>query len=121
MSRLILIIAIFLLSFTLVNGVAGPGPIVPFTPGAHIDMTGSNTSVRFDIASDLYGYGAFSPYLLSSSRKFDGAFYGSGIGWVMFSTGTYQVSLNCGAQSLSTLTANCTLSGTGWSELIGDI
>ncbi len=39
----------------------------------------------------------------------------------MFSTGTYQVSLDCGAQSLSTLTVDCTLSGTGWSELMGDV
>ena len=31
------------------------------------------------------------------------------------------VSLDCGAQSLANLTAPCVLSGTGWSENIGDI
>jgi hypothetical protein len=84
-------------------------------------MTGSTTSVRFDIASELYSSDAYSPYLDTNSRDFDGTFYGSGIGWVMFSTGTYQISLDCGAQSLSTLSTDCTLSGTGWSELVGDV
>lgn len=124
MFKIIFLILILVLNYTIVSAAVGPGrglgPVsaAQFIPGNYIDMTGSNASVRFDIASELYSSDAFSPYLISGSRDFDGAFYGSGIGWVMFSTGVYQVSLDCGAQSLSTLTANCTLSGTGWSELI---
>lgn len=36
-------------------------------------------------------------------------------------TGSYNVKLDCGTQSLTGITANCTLSGTAWSETIGDI
>ncbi len=85
MFRTILFILILVLTHTTVDAAIGPGrglgPVsaAQFVPGNYIDMTGSNTSVRFDIASELYGYDAYSPYLMSSSRDFVGTFYGSGI------------------------------------------
>lgn len=115
MLRLSIIISILLASFILSYEESAASTYVP---GATIAMTGSNSSVRFDIASDLYNSGAIetAPALSTGTKKFTGAFYGTGIGWIEFSTGTYQVSLNCGAQYLTGLTTNCTLTGTGWSE-----
>lgn len=115
MFRLSIIISTLLASFILCYEESAAST---YTPGATITMTGSNSSVRFDIASDLYDNGADAspPALTTATKTFTGAFYGSGIGWIEFSTGTYQVSLDCGAQYLSGLTLDCVLSGTGWSE-----
>lgn len=113
MFRLSIIISALLASFILCYEESAAST---YTPGATIAMTGSNNSVRFDVASDLFGYDAISPTLITATKTFTGAFYGSGIGWIEFSTGTYQVSLDCGAQYLTGLTLDCVLSGTGWSE-----
>lgn len=51
MFRLSIIISVFLASFILSYE---EGATSSFIPGANIAMTGSNNSVRFDIASDLY-------------------------------------------------------------------
>ncbi len=118
MFRLFLFISILFGSLIIPTGVSAS---VTYTPGAIIAMTGSNSDVRFDVATALIGYDATIPVLETATRTFSGAFYGSGIGWINFSTGSYQVSLNCGAQYLSGLTSNCTLTGTGWSENVGDI
>ena len=120
MFRLSIFISVLLTSFFLFYSESIASNYIPW---ATIAMTGSNSSVRFDIASDLYNNGASAtaPALTTANAKFTGAFYGSGIGWIEFSTGTYQVSLNCGAQPLDNLSSNCTLSGTGWSENVWDI
>lgn len=39
---------------------------------------------------------------------------------MLFDTGSYRVDFNC-SQSLSSLTTPCTLSGTAWGEMIGDV
>lgn len=118
MLRLFLFISILLGSLIITVDVSAS---VTYTPGAIIAMTGSNSEVRFDVAAPLMGYDATVPALVTGTRTFTGAFYGSGIGWINFSTGSYQVLLNCGVQSLGSLTSNCTLTGTGWSENVGDI
>ncbi|MBX9809184.1 hypothetical protein K2X92_02220 [Candidatus Gracilibacteria bacterium] len=94
-----------------------------YTPGANIAMTGSNSMVRFDVRADLFGFDSIPATLDTTqvSPTFTGAFYGTGIGWIVFGTGADKVILDCGIQSISTLTTNCQLSGTGWSENIGDI
>ncbi len=116
MFRLSIIISILIFSFTLTRGVSAS-----YTPGASIVMTWSNTEVRFDVAADLFTFDATVPTLQTASRFFTGAFYGSGIGWIEFSTGTYQVWLNCGAQPINTLMSNCSLTNTGWSENIWEV
>jgi len=76
-------------------------------------MTGSTASgTRFDVASTLFGFDASVPALETSTRFFTGAFYTQNLGWIVFATGGYQVSLDCGAQPLNNLTANCVLTGT---------
>lgn len=40
---------------------------------------------------------------------------------MLFDTGSYSVGLDCGLQLLSSLTTPCTLSGTAWGEMIGDV
>lgn len=123
MLRILLLISLFLSSLTLVESTSAT--VVTYTPGAMIAMTGTstwvagtNTSVRFDIASILMSESSTesAPALITASKTFTGTFYGSGIGWIVFASGSNQVSLDCGTQSLSDLKANCTLTGTGWSE-----
>jgi hypothetical protein len=111
MFRTLVLISIFLFSLTLVESTSAT---VTYTPGASIAMTGSNTSVRFDVASALSASGIIDmdPALIRDTLAFTGTFYGSGIGWIIFASGSNQVSLNCGGQSLSNLLANCTLTGT---------
>ena len=119
MLRLFLLISILFASLISTTDVSAA---VTYTPGALIAMTGSNSDVRFDVAPVLGVYDAIPTLVTNTPTKtFTGAFYGSGIGWIMFSTGTYQVALDCGAQPLSTLSSDCTLTGTGWSENVGDI
>lgn len=129
MLRFILFIALLLSSLTLVESTSAT---VIYTPGAMIAMTGSNTDVRFDVASAVYDYKIANPTADVASRPaldtsnvsnltFTGTFYGSGIGWIVFASGSNQVSLDCGIQSIANLTANCTLTGLGWSENVGDI
>jgi hypothetical protein len=120
MFRILLFISIFLYALTLVENTSAS---VIYTPGASLAMTGTNTSVRFDVASALSTSSItdMDPALLTSSKTFTGTFYAKNIGWIVFASGSNQVSLNCGGQFLSNLTANCTLTGTGWSENVGDI
>lgn len=96
---------------------------VVYTPGEYIVMTGSNNDVRFDVKAALVGFWVGAPTLDTVTLGFTGAFYGSGIGWIMFSTGIYQVELDCWAQTINpyNLTTNCSLTGTGWNENIGEI
>lgn len=107
---LLLTISLLLSSLTLVSGVSA---VVVYTPGASIAMTGTNTSVRFDVASVLIANSSTetAPALDRDTLAFTGAFYGSGIGWIVFASGASQVSLDCGAQSLGNLSALCSLTG----------
>lgn len=99
-----------------------------YIPAETIVMTGATSSARFDVAEVLVStYGAtgteLQPRFHTGSMSFTGIFYLSwSIGWVAFHSGSeYQVSLHCGTQSLSDLSAPCNLIGTGWSELVGDV
>lgn len=112
-----ILISAFIFLLTLSSEVSASS----YSPGAVIAMTGSNTDVRFDVAADLFGFDAIPAALISSTMNFTGAFYATGIGWIEFSTGWYQVWLDCGAQSNTSLSSNCTLTSTGWSENIGEI
>jgi hypothetical protein len=85
MLRLSIIISILAYLLLFINGVYASS----FTPGAAIAMTGSNSEVRFDV--DLFGFDAVAPALISGTQRFTGAFYTTGIGWIEFSTGGYQV------------------------------
>jgi hypothetical protein len=120
MLRILLFISLLLSSLTLVESTSAS---VTYTPGATIAMTGSNSDVRFDVASALISNSSTesAPALDTTSLKFTGTFYGSGIGWIVFATGSNQVSLDCGIQPLSALSSNCSLIGIGWSENVGDI
>ncbi len=92
-----------------------------FIPGANISLTGANNGVFFDVADDLFGYPTTPPHLSTTGRSFSGSFYLTGAGWIEFDTGSYRVDFDCGAQSLANITIPCTLSGTAWSETIGDV
>ncbi len=117
MLRLLIFILVFIAILTPSNEVVASS----YSPGATIIMTGSNMDVRFDVASDLSTFDATVPTLETATKTFTGAFYATGIGWIEFSTGAYHVGLDCGAQSLNSLTSNCTFTNTGWSENIGEI
>ena len=39
----------------------------------------------------------------------------------MMQTGSYQVSIDCGAQNINNLSSDCALTGSGWSELMGEV
>jgi hypothetical protein len=110
MLRLFLLISLLVSSLTLVGRVHAS---VTYTPGASIAMTGTNTSVRFDVASVLIANSSTetAPTLDTTTLEFTGTFYGSGIGWIVFASGSNQVSLDCGAQSLDNLSALCSLTG----------
>lgn len=95
-----------------------------YTPGATIGMTGSTIDSRFDVSEVLYstlGNNSYNPILNTATRTFSWAFYVLDIWWIEFNTGSYQVSLDCGAQILWSLVANCKLSGTGWSENVWEV
>ena len=97
--------------------------LTTYIPGAHITMTGSNSDVFFDVGDDIFmaSTTASAPTLHTLTETFSWAFYLSGAGWIDFSTGSYQVELDCGIQSLNSLSTPCILSGTGYGELIGDV
>ncbi len=120
MLRILICISILIYSLTLVESTSAA---VAYTPGPTIAMTWANTSTRFDVASILISDGAteWSPSLITGDKTFTGTFYAKNIGWIVFASGSNQVSLNCGWQSLSNLGSNCTLAGTWWSENVGDI
>ena len=92
-----------------------------FTLGPTITLTGANNGVYFDVADDLFGYPSTPPRLNRDTETFSGSFYLTGAGWVQFDAPGYRVDIDCGVQSLASLTLPCFLSGTGWSETIGDI
>ena len=95
---------------------------ITYTPASAISMTGSSDRVFFDVADDIYTDGSIVPWphLDTSTSSFSWAYYLSGAGWVDFSTGIYRVDLVCG-QPLASLTADCSITGTGYSEMIGDV
>jgi uncharacterized membrane protein YczE len=98
----------------------GYGTVI-YTPSAQILLTGSTSTARFDVAAAIIASGSTAtvPILNTITSTFSGTFYLKDIGWVLFDTGsTYRVSLNCGAQSLDSLTSPCSITGTGWSETI---
>ncbi len=116
MFRLILIIAITLIS-VLISHESWAG--VTYSPGPRVSLTGTTSDVRFDGASVLYGTPFSGGYLDTATRNMSGAFYMNGVGWALFSSGAYQVSLDCGGQSLDhTLMNPCQFTGSGWSENI---
>ena len=93
-----------------------------YIPGAMISLTGSTSSVRFDVASVLLSNSSTlpPPTLITATSQFTGTFYIRDIGWAVFSSGSNQVWLSC-SEALSSLTSLCSLTGTGWSDNIGDI
>ena len=95
--------------------------VFTFIPGPTIALTGANNGVYFDVADDLFGYSSLPPHLHRDTKTFSGSFYLSGAGWIQFDAPGYRVQLDCGIQLLDSLTLPCVLSGTGWSETIGDI
>ncbi len=115
--RFFFIVLLFSLSWVSLSWAGFLG----FIPADTIFLSGSNAEVHFDVASPLYGYSFSQATLNTSTRTFSWAFYLSGAGWVLFNTGTYMTRLDCGGQSLGSLSSNCTLSGYAWSETIGDI
>ncbi len=99
-----------------------------FTPAPTILMTWATASARFDVAEVLvsifWSTGTeLQPKFESNTGNFKWVFYLSGsIGWVTFNSGSdYQVTLNCGTQDLTWLTTACHLTGTWWSEIVGDV
>jgi hypothetical protein len=104
-------------------GISLYAATITYTPPPLVSLTGSNGSVLFDVADDIFDAGTTvgRPVFDTSSRRFDGAFYLSGAGWVNFSETGYQVELDCGGQSLSNLSTPCSLSGMAYSEMIEDI
>lgn len=118
-SRCIIGLMIFVSPFTLLSAAG----YVKYTPAPQISLSGSSSDARFDVAQVLYDSLSpiSAPKLDTTTRTFSGAFYLSGAGWVLMNTGSYSTKLDCGAQYLSGLTSNCTLSGYAWSETIGDI
>jgi hypothetical protein len=115
------------LGFLFLSGnIGNAAPI--FTPAATIIMTGANDEARFDVTeilvSTFWATGTeLQPRFQTGSMSFTWIFYLSGsIGWVTFSSGSeYQVNLNCGSQNISDLSTPCDLTGTGWSEVAGDV
>lgn len=110
------IICFGLLFFSFSEGFSA----VSFVPASDIYMSGTTTDLRFDVTSAIVDSGStvLPPHLHTDTKSFSGAFYLSGAGWVQFDTGSYVVSLDCGSQSLDSLTNNCKLYGSGYSETI---
>lgn len=122
MLRSILLIITLLISYISI-GMVYAGSIT-YIPSEYITMTGSNNDVRFDVKDALIWFDIGAPTLETNTLpkpSFTGAFYGSWIGWIMFSTGTYHVSLDCWIQSLDNLTNNCNLLDFWWNENIWEI
>ncbi len=96
-----------------------------FTPAAMISMTGSVEgssmvgTIRFDVSAYTEDFASLNPRLDISTKVFTWGFYSDGVGWFTFQNGSDVVRLDCGIQSLSSLSAKCTLSGTGWGENVG--
>lgn len=123
MFRLIIFIFTLLITALSLN-IANAAMITEFIHvGDSIAMTGSNNDVRFDVRTALIWFDAGAPALdtTTSIPTFTGAFYGSGIGWIVFESGSNSTSLDCWGQYLTGLTVDCKLTGTGWNENIGDI
>jgi hypothetical protein len=118
------LVRILLVSFFLAFGCfILPVGALSYTPASVITLTGSDGGVFFDVDDDIFTASTSVPWprLMTATATFSWAFYLTGAGWVDFSTGSYSVSLDCGAQSLSALVSPCTLSGVAYSEVIWDI
>lgn len=91
-----------------------------YVPAPHIFMTGTTDDVRFDVADPIYTESATisKPYLDTATLEFHGGFYIPWYGWVNLSDGSYQVSLDCGWVSISSLSASCQLTGNAWWETV---
>lgn len=89
-----------------------------YVPAAMISMTGTvegNSmvgTVRFDMSAYTEDIASLSPRVDTSTKTFTGGFYSDGVGWFTFQTGSETVKLDCGIQSLNSLTSKCTLTGT---------
>lgn len=92
-----------------------------YTPGPVVGLTGVTSDTYFDVSDDLYGYAHSGAYLDTVTQNMSGAFYIKNIGWTLMSTGSFQVKLDCGAQSIGSLTTQCQFTGSGWAENIGEI
>lgn len=92
-----------------------------YIPAPKITLTGTTIDVRFDTAGVLYGSAFSGAYVDTLSRDIQGAFYIKNIGWTLMSSGAYQVRLDCGMQTLATLSTSCQFTGSGWSENIGEV
>jgi len=95
-----------------------------YIPGAEILMTGSTDDVRFDVKGLIFDEWtiAEAPALDTATLKFHGAFYMTGAGWWLMSSGIYEVWLDCGSSpDFSALPNICHLTGSGWSETIGEL
>jgi hypothetical protein len=97
---------------------------ISYTPGEYITMTGSNDNIRFDVHGvlDESSVDATGAKLISDTMNLTGAFYMSWIWWGLLQTWSYQVWLDCGASvDFSALPNICHLTGSGWSEMIGEL
>lgn len=131
MFRSIIFIFSFLISSFFINVVNAAITVEFIKTGDSIAMTGSNNDVRFDVRQTLIDYQIANPSINVAGAPsldtttpiptFTWAFYGSGIGWIVFESGSNSTSLNCWGQYLTGLTVDCKLTGTGWNENIGDI
>ncbi len=97
---------------------------ISYTPGEFITMTGSNDSLRFDVHEvlDESSADAIGAQLISDTMYLTGAFYMSWIWWGLLQTWSYQVWLDCWTSvDFSALPNICHLTGSGWSEMIGEL
>lgn len=96
---------------------------VTFTPATTLYFHWSNGSVNFDVAP-FFDYDVNATEkpgsLDTDTAQLSGTFYASGIGWIQFSTGSYQVRIHCN-QSFQSQTNSCMFTGTGWSDTVGEI
>ncbi len=94
---------------------------VVYIPAPHIYLTGTTSDVRFDVSEPLFGSSYSGAYIDTTTRYMSGVFYIQSIGWAMASTGSYQVILDCGSQTMDDLVLPCQFSGSGWSENTGEL
>lgn len=96
---------------------------VTFTPATTLFFHWSNGSVNFDVAP-FFDYDVNATEkpgsLDTDTAQLSGTFYASGIGWIQFSTGSYQVQIHCN-QRFENLTQPCWFTWSGWSDTIGEI
>jgi hypothetical protein len=80
-------------------------------------------NVRFDVQKPIVDSWSQNevPYFHTGSMTLKWSFYIKDIWWVELHTGSYSVGLDCGLQDINNLTSNCFLTGSGYSENIGEL